>query len=169
MTKAPAKSHETASKPTKREKTITVSKIDGKTRKKAGKSTASEQQLKNLAKGKRFSSEYQPENYRQPAPAKLFKEMPADAKEKIVQVCWEVLKCNSKAEAQKIISNGTEGLGEFGLIYQRFLLEIIGKNGFHAAMEIIYWLFGFSKQQIETIDLTPPPPLSPRKQKGKKK
>lgn len=135
-------------------------KNGGKTVEKAPKTAAegSKEHIAELGKGTRFSATNQPENRRQQALAKRLDSVPDDAKEQLASIAWAVLKCKSKREAEELIRGGTENM-EGGLVYQRWLLEVLGKNGFRATMELIYWLFGTPRQDISVRKIEPPEPL----------
>lgn len=63
------------------------------------------------------------------------------------------------------IANDTEA----PLFERRIARSLLSENKFETTAAMMNQVYGFPKQAVETIDLTPPPPLSPRKQKGKKK
>lgn len=117
-----------------------------------------------------FSSENQPANAgRKPLLKNLVAGVPDDAKEKINEKLWQALRCGDRKEAVDILKKGAEELGEYGFVLQAAIVSI-NRKGLEEVMRILEWFFGRPKTTIETVNLEPPVPLSPRKQKkGEKK
>lgn len=125
---------------------------------------------RTMPKGKQFSKDYQPAYNpgRPPLLKNLVAGVPDDAREKINEKLWQALRCGDRKEAVGILKQGADELGEYGFVLQAAIVSI-NRKGLEEIMRILEWFFGRPKTTIETVELEPPVPLSPRKQKGGKK
>ena len=112
-------------------------KIEGKTTNNAS--------LANLKKGKRFSSEYQPENRRKKEIKTVLKnlgrEVSPEVEAKIYEVMLEALCCRSSADATNRLRKAEEDQPEFGFIYQK-TIEAIQEDGLDAILSVLERIFG---------------------------
>lgn len=107
--------------------------------------TTNNPSLANLKKGKRFSSEYQPENRRKKEIKTVLKnlgrEVSPEVEAKIYEVMLEALCCRSSADATNRLRKAEEDQPEFGFIYQK-TIEAIQEDGLDAILSVLERIFG---------------------------
>lgn len=140
-------------------------KIEGKTTNNAS--------LANLKKGKRFSSEYQPENRRKKEIKTVLKnlgrEVSPEVEAKIYEVMLEALCCRSSADATNRLRKAEEDQPEFGFIYQK-TIEAIQEDGLDAILSVLERIFGKKTNLSITgglgVEMKPLVDLTKRKKNG---
>lgn len=143
-------------------------KIEGKTTNNAS--------LANLKKGKRFSSEYQPENRRKKEIKTVLKnlgrEVSPEVEAKIYEVMLEALCCRSSADATNRLRKAEEDQPEFGFIYQK-TIEAIQEDGLDAILSVLERIFGKKTNLSITgglgVEMKPLVDLTKRKKNGGEK
>lgn len=143
-------------------------KIEGKTTNSAS--------LENLKKGKRFSSEYQPENRRKKEIKTVLKnlgrEVSPEVEAKIYEVMLEALCCRSSADATNRLRKAEEDQPEFGFIYQK-TIEAIQEDGLDAILSVLERIFGKKTNLSITgglgVEMKPLVDLTKRKKNGDEK
>ena len=86
--------------------------------------------------------------------------IPDDAKKRIYAVLHLALKQPNRKALQAFLSEKEEELGEYGFVLQRCAVDLIGKYGWQAMMDILDRLFGKPRQEAQvdlSIGLTEPP------------
>lgn len=143
-------------------------KIEGK--------TTNNPSLANLKKGKRFSSEYQPENRRKKEIKTVLKnlgrEVSPEVEAKIYEVMLEALCCRSSADATNRLRKAEEDQPEFGFIYQK-TIEAIQEDGLDAILSVLERIFGKKTNLSITgglgVEMKPLVDLTKRKKNGGEK
>lgn len=143
-------------------------KIEGKTTNNAS--------LANLKKGKRFSSEYQPENRRKKEIKTVLKnlgrEVSPEVEAKIYEVMLEALCCRSSADATNRLRKAEEDQPEFGFIYQK-TIEAIQEDGLDAILSVLERIFGKKTNLSITgglgVEMKPLVDLTKRRKNGGEK
>lgn len=95
----------------------------------------------NLAKGKKFSKDYQPKkNGRKKLLKNILSDIPPDAEKKIYAVMLSAISCRSVGEAQRKLQEAEEEMPEYGLIYQETIraIRIDGLNTIITVLDRIY-------------------------------
>lgn len=136
--------------------------------------TTNNASLANLKKGKRFSSEYQPENRRKKEIKTVLKnlgrEVSPEVEAKIYEVMLEALCCRSSADATNRLHKAEEDQPEFGFIYQK-TIEAIQEDGLDAILSVLERIFGKKTNLSITgglgVEMKPLVDLTKRKKNGK--
>lgn len=135
--------------------------------------TTNNASLANLKKGKRFSSEYQPENRRKKEIKTVLKdlgrEVSPEVEAKIYEVMLEALCCKSSADAANRLRKAEEDQPEFGFIYQK-TIEAIQEDGLDAILSVLERIFGKKTNLSITgglgVEMKPLVDLTKRKKNG---
>lgn len=138
--------------------------------------TTNNASLANLKKGKRFSSEYQPENRRKKEIKTVLKdlgrEVSPEVEAKIYEVMLEALCCKSSADAANRLRKAEEDQPEFGFIYQK-TIEAIQEDGLDAILSVLERIFGKKTNLSITgglgVEMKPLVDLTKRKKNGGEK
>lgn len=140
-------------------------KIEGK--------TTNNPSLENLKKGKRFSSEYQPENRRKKEIKTMLKdlgrEVSPEVEARIYEVMLEAVCCKSSADATIRLRRAEEEQPDFGWIYQE-TIKAIQKDGLDAILSVLERIFGKKTNLSITgsmgVEMKPLVDLTKRKKNG---
>lgn len=140
-------------------------KIEGK--------TTNNPSLENLKKGKRFSSEYQPENRRKKEIKTMLKdlgrEVSPEVEARIYEVMLEAVCCKSSADATIRLRRAEEEQPDFGWIYQE-TIRAIQKDGLDAILSVLERIFGKKTNLSITgsmgVEMKPLVDLTKRKKNG---
>lgn len=132
--------------------------------------------LANLKKGKRFSSEYQPENRRKKEIKTVLKglgrEVSPEVEARIYEVMLEAVCCKSSADATIRLRRAEEEQPEFGWIYQE-TIRAIQKDGLEAILSVLERIFGKKTNLSITgsmgVEMKPLIDLTKRKKNGGEK
>ena len=135
--------------------------------------TTNNASLANLKKGKRFSSEYQPENRRKKEIKTVLKdlgrEVSPEVEAKIYEVMLEALCCKSSADAANRLRKAEKDQPEFGFIYQK-TIEAIQEDGLDAILSVLERIFGKKTNLSITgglgVEMKPLVDLTKRKKNG---
>lgn len=101
--------------------------------------------------GKRFTSEYQPENNgRKKKLENVIKSIPRDAQDKIYEALYTALAQSDRQAAMNLLKEYEGKLGEYGFVLQIAVNALAGKQGMQALNSILDRLFGRPKQQLDT-------------------
>lgn len=130
--------------------------------------------LENLKKGKRFSSEYQPENRRKKEIKTVLKglgrEVSPEVEARIYEVMLEAVCCKSSADATIRLRRAEEEQPDFGWIYQE-TIRAIQKDGLDAILSVLERIFGKKTNLSITgsmgVEMKPLIDLTKRKKNGK--
>ena len=130
--------------------------------------------LANLKKGKRFSSEYQPENRRKKEIKTVLKglgrEVSPEVEARIYEVMLEAVCCKSSADATIRLRRAEEEQPDFGWIYQE-TIRAIQKDGLDAILSVLERIFGKKTNLSITgsmgVEMKPLIDLTKRKKNGK--
>ena len=131
--------------------------------------------LANLKKGKRFSSEYQPENRRKKEIKTILKglgrEVSPEVEARIYEVMLEAVCCKSSADATIRLRRAEEEQPDFGWIYQE-TIRAIQKDGLDAILSVLERIFGKKTNLSITgsmgVEMKPLIDLTKRKKNGDK-
>lgn len=129
--------------------------------------------LENLKKGKRFSSEYQPENRRKKELRTMLKdlgrEVSPEVEARIYEVMLEAVCCKSSADATIRLRRAEEEQPDFGWIYQE-TIRAIQKDGLDAILSVLERIFGKKTNLSITgsmgVEMKPLVDLTKRKKNG---
>lgn len=129
--------------------------------------------LANLKKGKRFSSEYQPENRRKKEIKTILKglgrEVSPEVEARIYEVMLEAVCCKSSADATIRLRRAEEEQPDFGWIYQE-TIRAIQKDGLDAILSVLERIFGKKTNLSITgsmgVEMKPLIDLTKRKKNG---
>lgn len=129
--------------------------------------------LANLKKGKRFSSEYQPENRRKKEIKTVLKglgrEVSPEVEARIYEVMLEAVCCKSSADATIRLRRAEEEQPDFGWIYQE-TIRAIQKDGLEAILSVLERIFGKKTNLSITgsmgVEMKPLIDLTKRKKNG---
>lgn len=129
--------------------------------------------LENLKKGKRFSSEYQPENRRKKELRTMLKdlgrEVSPEVEARIYEVMLEAVCCKSSADATIRLRRAEEEQPDFGWIYQE-TIRAIQKDGLDAILSVLERIFGKKTNLSITgsmgVEMKPLIDLTKRKKNG---
>lgn len=129
--------------------------------------------LANLKKGKRFSSEYQPENRRKKEIKTVLKglgrEVSPEVEARIYEVMLEAVCCKSSADATIRLRRAEEEQPDFGWIYQE-TIRAIQKDGLDAILSVLERIFGKKTNLSITgsmgVEMKPLIDLTKRKKNG---
>lgn len=129
--------------------------------------------LENLKKGKRFSSEYQPENRRKKEIKTILKglgrEVSPEVEARIYEVMLEAVCCKSSADATIRLRRAEEEQPDFGWIYQE-TIRAIQKDGLDAILSVLERIFGKKTNLSITgsmgVEMKPLIDLTKRKKNG---
>lgn len=132
--------------------------------------------LANLKKGKRFSSEYQPENRRKKEIKTVLKglgrEVSPEVEARIYEVMLEAVCCKSSADATIRLRRAEEEQPDFGWIYQE-TIRAIQKDGLDAILSVLERIFGKKTNLSITgsmgVEMKPLIDLTKRKKNGGEK
>lgn len=135
--------------------------------------TTNNPSLANLKKGKRFSSEYQPENRRKKEIKTVLKglgrEVSPEVEARIYEVMLEAVCCKSSADATIRLRRAEEEQPEFGWIYQE-TIRAIQKDGLDAILSVLERIFGKKTNLSITgsmgVEMKPLIDLTKRKKNG---
>lgn len=135
--------------------------------------TTNNPSLANLKKGKRFSSEYQPENRRKKEIKTVLKglgrEVSPEVEARIYEVMLEAVCCKSSADATIRLRRAEEEQPEFGWIYQE-TIKAIQKDGLDAILSVLERIFGKKTNLSITgsmgLEMKPLIDLTKRKKNG---
>lgn len=130
--------------------------------------------LENLKKGKRFSSEYQPENRRKKELRTMLKdlgrEVSPEVEARIYEVMLEAVCCKSSADATIRLRRAEEEQPDFGWIYQE-TIRAIQKDGLDAILSVLERIFGKKTNLSITgsmgVEMKPLIDLTKRKKNGR--
>ena len=119
-----------------------------KNARKRGKNGA---KIKNMPPvGKRFSSDYQPENNgRKKKLENVIKDIPEDAQRRIYEVLFAAIRLPNRTEAIKYLQEKEDEMGEYGFVFQIAISSLAGKNGMAALEMILDRIFGHPKIQAD--------------------
>ncbi len=121
-----------------------------KNSRKRGKNGA---KIKNMPPvGKRFSSDYQPENNgRKKKLENIIKSIPEDAQTRIYEVLFSAIRLPNRTEAIRFLreKEKEDALGEYGFVFQIAIDSLTGKNGMAALEMILDRIFGRPKLQAD--------------------
>lgn len=129
--------------------------------------------LANLKKGKRFTSEYQPENRRKKELRTMLKdlgrEVSPEVEVRIYEVMLEAVCCKSSADATIRLRRAEEEQPDFGWIYQE-TIRAIQKDGLDAILSVLERIFGKKTNLSITgsmgVEMKPLIDLTKRKKNG---
>lgn len=135
--------------------------------------TTNNPSLENLKKGKRFSSEYQPENRRKKEIKTMLKdlgrEVSPEVEARIYEVMLEAVCCKSSADATIRLRRAEEEQPDFGWIYQE-TIKAIQKDGLDAILSVLERIFGKKTNLSITgsmgVEMKPLVDLTKRKKNG---